>query len=85
MAPYHSHFGEIDKAFFGKVRCPFFDECQVCQVHPKVRDSWGVTAARQGRVVLTPVHTQLELAAREAVWKCFRRWGLNMRHSYTLK
>jgi hypothetical protein len=61
MATYHSHFGEIDKALFGKVRCPFFNECQICQVHPKVRDSWGVTAARQGKVALIPSHIQLEL------------------------
>lgn len=65
MATYHSHFGEIDKAFFRKVWCSFFNEGQVCQVHSEVRDSRGVTAARPGRGVLIPAHTQLRLAPQE--------------------
>lgn len=91
MATYHSHFGEIDKAFFRKVWCSFFNESQVCQVHPEVRDSRGVTAARPGRVVLIPAHTQLELVPQkntvsvELIWKCFRRHAFINHHSYTLK
>lgn len=90
MATYHSHFGEIDKAFFREVWCPFFNEGQVCQVHPEVRDSRGVTAARPGRVVLIPAHTQLSLAPQETVsveltWKCFRKRAFTNRHGYTLK
>lgn len=54
---YHSHFGEINEAFLSKVWCSFFNKGQVCQVHPQIRNSWGVTAAKPRDVVLKLIHT----------------------------
>lgn len=57
MITYHSHLGEINKAFFGKVWCSLFNKCQVCQVHPQIRNSWRVTAAKPRDTGLKLIHT----------------------------
>jgi len=53
---YHSHLGEINKAFLGKVWCSLFNKRQVRQVHPQIRNSWGVTAAKPRDTVLKCTH-----------------------------
>lgn len=61
---YHSHFGEIDKAFLSKVRCSFFNKCQVCQVHSQIRNSWGVTAARPRGTVFMLVYANVHFPSQ---------------------
>lgn len=56
ITTYHSHLGEINKAFLSKVWCSLFNKCQICQVHPQIRNGWGVTAAKPTDSVLKLIH-----------------------------
>lgn len=44
---HHSHLGEVDQAVLRVIGRPLFDEGQVGEVHPQVRDTGGVTTSKR--------------------------------------
>ena len=43
---HHSHFGKVEKPVICEVRCTFFNEGEIREVHTKVWDTWGITAVQ---------------------------------------
>jgi hypothetical protein len=70
LGTHHPHLGEIDQAVLRVIRRPFFDEGQVGEVHPQVRDTGRVTTWKQMVFTIFVFHLKKRTFAKNRTPTC---------------